>query len=119
MRFCHSDCLRFIHGGFNRLFVAIVGACDRLPAARIIIILKGRKYIFGAGIMDGLSSQTIILMAVAGAGYALCILGESLAKKAAKKDTNAPLATLLKMIGGPMMLIAIGVFMLRWLINRF
>ncbi|MBL6595456.1 MAG: hypothetical protein ISP43_01320 [Candidatus Puniceispirillum sp.] len=74
---------------------------------------------FGTGIMDGLSSQTIILMAVAGAGYALYISGESLAKKAAKKDTNAPLATLLKMIGGPMMLIAIGVFMLRWLINRF
>ena len=41
---------------------------------------------FGTGVMDGLSSLTIILMAVAGAGYALYISGESLAKKAAKVD---------------------------------
>ena len=74
---------------------------------------------FGTGIMDGLSSLTIILMAVAGAGYALYISGESLAKKAAKANKDASLANLLKMIGGPLMLVAIGLFLLRWVINRF
>jgi len=74
---------------------------------------------FGTGIMDGLSSLTIILMAVAGAGYALYISGESLAKKAAKANKDERLANLLKMIGGPLMLIAIGLFLLRWVINRF
>ena len=74
---------------------------------------------FGTGIMDGLSSLTIILMAVAGAGYALYISGESLAKKAAKANKDVRLANLLKMIGGPLMLIAIGLFLLRWVINRF
>ncbi|MDA8872554.1 hypothetical protein N9I75_10090 [Alphaproteobacteria bacterium] len=83
------------------------------------MIKKGRKYMFGTGIMDGLSSLTIILMAVAGAGYALYISGESLAKKAAKANKDARLANLLKMIGGPLMLIAIGLFLLRWVINRF
>jgi type IV secretory pathway TrbD component len=83
------------------------------------MIKKGRKYMFGTGIMDGLSSLTIILMAVAGAGYALYISGESLAKKAAKADKSPRLANLLKMIGGPLMMIAIGLFVLRWLINRF
>jgi hypothetical protein len=83
------------------------------------MIKKGRKYMFGTGIMDGLSSLTIILMAVAGAGYALYISGESLAKKAAKANKDASLANLLKMIGGPLMLIAIGLFLLRWVINRF
>jgi hypothetical protein len=56
---------------------------------------------------------------VAGAGYALYISGESLAKKAAKANKDARLANLLKMIGGPLMLIAIGLFLLRWVINRF
>ena len=74
---------------------------------------------FGTGIIEGLSSLTIILMAVAGAGYALYISGESLAKKAAKTNKDAPLASLLKKIGGPLMLVAIGLFILRWLINRF
>ena len=74
---------------------------------------------FGTGVMDGLSSLTIILMAVAGAGYALYISGESLAKKAANADKSPRLANLLKMIGGPLMMIAIGLFVLRWLINRF
>ena len=74
---------------------------------------------FGTGVMDGLSSLTIVLMALAGAGYALYISGESLAKKAAKADKNPRLANLLKMIGGPLMLVAIGLFVLRWLINRF
>ena len=74
---------------------------------------------FGNGIMDGLSSLTIILMAAAGAGYALYISGESLAKKAAKVNKDARLANLLKMIGGPLMLVAIGLFVLRWLVNRF
>ena len=74
---------------------------------------------FGTGVMDGLSSLTIILMAVAGAGYGLYISGESLAKKAAKASKNPRLANLLKMTGGPVMLIAIGLFVLRWLINRF
>ena len=74
---------------------------------------------FGTGVMDGLSSLTIILMAVAGAGYALYISCESLAKKAAKADKSPRLANLLKMIGGPLMMIAIGLFVLRWLINRF
>ena len=69
--------------------------------------------------MDGLSLVTIILMVVAGAGYALYISGESLAKKAAKADKNPRLTNLLKMIGGPLMLIAIGLFLLRWVINRF
>ena len=69
--------------------------------------------------MHGLSSLTIILMAVAGAGYALYISGESLAKKATKADKSPHLANLLKMIGGPLMMIAIGLFVLRWLINRF
>ena len=69
--------------------------------------------------MDGLSLVTIILMVVAGAGYALYISGESLAKKAAKADKSPRLANLLKMIGGPLMMIAIGLFVLRWLINRF
>ena len=58
-------------------------------------------------------------MAVAGAGYALYIPGESLTKKAAKADKSPRLANLLKMIGGPLMMIAIGLFVLRWLINRF
>ena len=80
---------------------------------------KGGKFMFGTGVMDGLSSLTIILMAVAGAGYALYISGESLAKKAAKADKSPRLANLLKMIGGPLMMIAIGLFVLRWLINRF
>jgi len=74
---------------------------------------------FGTGIMDGLSSLTIILMAAAGAGYALYISGESLAKKAAKVNKDARLANLLKIIGGPLMLVAIGLFVLRWLVNRF
>ena len=74
---------------------------------------------FGSGVMDGLSSLTIILMAVAGAGYALYISGESLAKKAAKTYKSPRLADILKMIGGPLMMIAIGLFVLRWLINRF
>jgi len=74
---------------------------------------------FGNGIMDGLSSLTIILMAAAGAGYALYISGESLSKKAAKVNKDARLANLLKMIGGPLMLVAIGLFVLRWLVNRF
>ena len=74
---------------------------------------------FGTGVMDGLRSPTIILMAVAGAGCALYISGESLAKKAAKADKSPRLANLLKMIGGPLMMIAIGLFVLRWLINRF
>jgi len=80
---------------------------------------KGKKFMFGTGVMDGLSSLTIILMAVAGAGYALYISGESLTKKAAKADKSPRLANLLKMIGGPLMMIAIGLFVLRWLINRF
>ena len=80
---------------------------------------KGKKFMFGTGVMDGLSSLTIILMAVAGAGYALYISAESLAKKAAKADKSPRLANLLKMIGGPLMMIAIGLFVLRWLINRF
>tara|TARA_B110000305_G_scaffold218718_1_gene259074 strand:+ start:968 stop:1219 length:252 start_codon:yes stop_codon:yes gene_type:complete len=83
------------------------------------MIKKGRKYMFGTGIMDGLSSLTIILMAAAGAGYALYISGESLSKKAAKVNKDARLANLLKMIGGPLMLVAIGLFVLRWLVNRF
>jgi hypothetical protein len=58
-------------------------------------------------------------MAVAGAGYALYISGASLAKKATKADKSPRLANLLKMIGGPLMMIAIGLFVLRWLINRF
>jgi len=33
------------------------------------MIKKGRKFMFGTGVMDGLSSLTIILMAVAGAVY--------------------------------------------------
>jgi hypothetical protein len=74
---------------------------------------------FGTGVMHGLSSLLISLMAVAGRGYALYISGESLAKKGAKADKNPRLANLLKMIGGPLMLIAIGLFVLRWLINRF
>ena len=74
---------------------------------------------FGTGVMDGLSSLTIILMAVASAGYALYISGESLAKKAAKARKILRLANLLKMIGRPLMLIAIGLFVLRRLINRF
>jgi type IV secretory pathway TrbD component len=90
-----------------------------VPAGGNLNIKKGRKFMFGTGVMDGLSSLTIILMAVAGAGYALYISGESLAKKAAKADKNPRLANLLKMIGGPVMLIAIGLFVLRWLINRF
>jgi type IV secretory pathway TrbD component len=90
-----------------------------VPAHGNLMIKKGRKYMFGTGIMDGLSSLTIILMAVAGAGYALYISGESLAKKAAKADKSPRLANLLKMIGGPLMLIAIGLFLLRWVINRF
>ena len=80
---------------------------------------KGRKFMFGTGVLGGLSSLTIILMAVAGAGYALYISGESLAKKAAKADKSPRLANLLKMIGGPFMLVAIGLFVLRWLFNRF
>jgi hypothetical protein len=83
------------------------------------MIKKGRKFMFGTGAMDGLSSLAIILMAVAGAGYALYISGESLAEKAAKAYKSPRLANLLKMIGGPLMLIAIGFFVLRWLINRF
>ena len=83
------------------------------------MIKKGRKYMFGTGSMEGLSSLTIILMAAAGAGYALYISGESLAKKAAKVNKDARLANLLKMIGGPLMLVAIGLFVLRWLVNRF
>ena len=74
---------------------------------------------FGTGVMNGLSSLTIILMAVAGAGYTLYISGESLAKKAAKANKSPRLANLLKMIGGPLMMTAIGLFVLRWLINRF
>ncbi|MDC1408728.1 hypothetical protein N8524_10475 [Candidatus Puniceispirillum sp.] len=69
--------------------------------------------------MNGLSLLTIILMAMAGAGYALYISGESLANKAARADKNPRLANLLKMIGGPLMLVAFGLFELRWLINRF
>jgi len=80
---------------------------------------KGKKFIFGTGIMDGLSSLTIILKAVAGEGYALYISGESLAKKAAKADKSPRLANLFKMIGGPLVLVAIGLFVLRWLFNRF
>jgi hypothetical protein len=72
---------------------------------------------FGAEITHGLSSHTVILMAVAGAGYALYISGEALTKKATKKNTNTQFADILKMIGGPMMLIAIGVFVLHWLVT--
>jgi hypothetical protein len=90
-----------------------------VPADGNLNIKKGRKFMFGTGVMDGLSSLTIILMAVAGAGYALYISGESLAKKAAKAGKSPRLANLLKMIGGPLMMIAIGLFVLRWLINRF
>jgi hypothetical protein len=90
-----------------------------VPANGNLNIKKGRKFMFGTGVMDGLSSLTIILMAVAGAGYALYISGESLAKKAAKANKDASLANLLKMIGGPLMLVAIGLFLLRWVINRF
>jgi hypothetical protein len=54
-----------------------------VPADGNLNIEKGRKFMFSTGVMDGLSSLTIILMAVAGAGYALYISGESLAKKAA------------------------------------
>ena len=49
----------------------------------------------------------------------LYISGASLAKKATKADKSPRLANLLKMIGGPLMMIAIGLFVLRWLINRF
>jgi hypothetical protein len=42
-----------------------------VPADGNLNIKKGRKFMFGTGVMDGLSSLTIILMAVAGAGYAL------------------------------------------------
>jgi hypothetical protein len=59
-----------------------------VPADGNLNIKKGRKFMFGTGVMDGLSSLTIILMAVAGAGYALYISGESLAKKAAKADKS-------------------------------
>jgi type IV secretory pathway TrbD component len=90
-----------------------------VPADGNLMMKKGRKFMFGTGVMDGLSSLTIILMAVAGAGYALYISGESLAKKAAKADKSPRLANLLKMIGGPLMMIAIGLVVLRWLINRF
>ena len=48
-----------------------------MPADGKLIIKKGKKFMFGTGVMDGLSSLTIILMAVAGAGYALYISGES------------------------------------------
>ena len=34
-----------------------------------LMMKKGRKFMFGTGVMDGLSSLTIILMAVAGAVY--------------------------------------------------
>jgi len=43
--------------------------CDNVPADGKLIIKKGRKFMFGTGVMDGLSSLTIILMAVAGAIY--------------------------------------------------
>jgi len=90
-----------------------------VPADGNLMMKKGKKFMFGTGVMDGLSSLTIILMAVAGAGYALYISGESLVKKAAKADKSPRLANLLKMIGGSLMLVAIGLFVLRWLFNRF
>jgi hypothetical protein len=39
--------------------------------------------------------------------------------KPTKADKSPRLANLLKMIGGPLMMIAIELFVLRWLINRF
>jgi len=40
-----------------------------VPADGNLMIKKGRKFMLGTGVMDGLSSLTIILMAVAGAVY--------------------------------------------------
>jgi hypothetical protein len=73
---------------------------------------------YGDGIINGLSFETVIMMTVAAIGYALYISGEHLDKKAAKKGASSLYAGLLKKAGGPLMLGAIAVFVMRWLVNK-